>query len=392
MLKRINNWHLSILVIIVSVLSVFLLEHYALAQWTDPVALPGENNLTSIVLNPMVQDLNLNGFSIFDDNLLIDGRADDVISVANGGAICLNESGCITDWAEAGGASDLWRGSLTGDIYNANSGYVGIGTDTPNRYLHIKSAPDALPDALNAELDIQSGDNDYWAIYNDKDTNDLRFWNNNVPGDKNAITIANNGNVGLGTLFPVANLDVDAVAKPAIVGRASGGFPAVRGVNTAPGTADSSYLGQSVGVVGDAYWGVVGIGRMDGVYNESIGVYGMGNKAVRGMGAYGIYGEAVSGTYGDAVAGVYGRQGWGDAAGIFEGNLKVTRQTIAPTSPVYLQMDVLADTQSAPPAADCNEESEKGRMLYDWKNARLYICGREYGAAEAWYYVSLTKL
>ena len=30
---------------------------------------------------------------------------------------------------------------------------------------------------INAEIGIQSGNNNYWGIYHDNDTDDLRFWN-----------------------------------------------------------------------------------------------------------------------------------------------------------------------------------------------------------------------
>ena len=85
------------------------------------------------------------------------------------------------------------------------NGNVGIGITTPNRTLHVyKDAGD------NAEIDIQSvaGPNKHWGIYQDRATEDLRFWNDTVPGDKNALTITKNGNVGIGTSTPTANLEV----------------------------------------------------------------------------------------------------------------------------------------------------------------------------------------
>ena len=67
----------------------------------------------------------------------------------------------------------------------------------------------------NAEIALQSGNGttvkDKWSIYNNGiGTGDgsLRFWNTNVPGDKNALTILNNGNVGIGTASPQGILDV----------------------------------------------------------------------------------------------------------------------------------------------------------------------------------------
>lgn len=41
----------------------------------------------------------------------------------------------------------------------------------------------------------------------------LRFWNNSVPGDKNALTVLNSGNVGIGNIAPAEKLDVSGNGK-----------------------------------------------------------------------------------------------------------------------------------------------------------------------------------
>ena len=54
------------------------------------------------------------------------------------------------------------------------NGNVGIGTDTPNRAVHIyRSSGD------NAEIDLQSnaGANMHWGIYNERTSDELRIWN-----------------------------------------------------------------------------------------------------------------------------------------------------------------------------------------------------------------------
>lgn len=86
-----------------------------------------------------------------------------------------------------------------------DNGYVGIGTTAPNKLLHVyKDSGD------NAEIDIQSiaGANKQWAIYHDRATSDLRFWNNDISGEKNTLTLKNTGNVGIGTTGPDAKLHV----------------------------------------------------------------------------------------------------------------------------------------------------------------------------------------
>jgi len=41
-----------------------------------------------------------------------------------------------------------------------------------------------------------------------------------------------------------------------------------------------------------------------------------------------------------------------------------------------------------PPAADCDADSERGRMSIDTANNRLYICN---GASRGWDYIALTN-
>lgn len=50
----------------------------------------------------------------------------------------------------------------------------------------------------------------------------------------------------------------------------------------------------------------------------------------------------------------------------------------------YLQ---IASSNGAPPAADCDNDAERGRMTLDYANARLYVCN---GAARGWDYMALT--
>ena len=76
---------------------------------------------------------------------------------------------------------------------------------------------------VNAEVDIQSvaGTDKHWGIYNNRADNGLRFWNNDIAGEKNALTILNNGNVGIGTTGPGAKLEIAGQIK--ITGGTPGG-------------------------------------------------------------------------------------------------------------------------------------------------------------------------
>ena len=95
----------------------------------------------------------------------------------------------------------------TGELNIMNK--VGIGTTSPQHLLHLYETNG------NAELDIQSvsGANNHWAIYNERIGNSLRFWNNSAPGDKNVLTITDDGKVGIGATTPGTTLQVDGPVK-----------------------------------------------------------------------------------------------------------------------------------------------------------------------------------
>lgn len=97
-------------------------------------------------------------------------------------AVRFNSSG-VTQWSIGRGDSDELLSSSfyigTGSTGGANAklvinsdGYVGIGATAPNKQLHVKTA------SGNAEIDIQSGSSNYWGIYQDDATDELRFWHN----------------------------------------------------------------------------------------------------------------------------------------------------------------------------------------------------------------------
>jgi hypothetical protein len=115
---------------------------------------------------------------LLGDDLIISTKGVNRVEYASIKFATATGAGADTDWIELGA-----------NIYREN-GYVGIGTSAPNALLHIKT--DA---GTNAEINIQSGFENPWAIYHDENSEDLRFWNNDVPDDKHALKIENDGDV-----------------------------------------------------------------------------------------------------------------------------------------------------------------------------------------------------
>ena len=315
MFKRVNNWHLSVLVVIVSIFSLAVVQQYAEAQWQEPGALPGGTPANNLVVHPMIEDLQIGGqrligtyLNIDADNSLNDNK---ILSISDGMKLCLNDD-CIAAWPSTDGLwtdhlNGVWyadsvgigvepdqnynltlggatKGSLlqlkhglilntTGDllieasedVYFNNK--VGIGTNSPNKNLHILS-----PSGENAEIDIQSGSEAYWGIYQDETTADLRFWNGN-----NRVTFTDDGRVGIGTI----DIDSDAYLH----------------VDKGPG---ENY----------AAW--------------------------------------------------------------FNGNVILQHNTGEPYN--YLQIDHLSLGITTPPEEDCDGPVDKGRMIYSYANKQLHIC------------------
>jgi hypothetical protein len=378
MFKRITNWHLSILVVVVSVLSTLLVQQYVFAQWQDPTTEPGQSGSTNLVVTPMVTNLDLNGKTIVDTDFSLDpggtigleisgntwagyftgdvkvtgdldvasinGATPGSIWTENGTSIYYssgnvgigtNNPSSLLHLATKSGSLELSATGLSEtmetplNISSVNdivlqpnaatamtlkeSGYVGLGTTSPNKRLHVYEA------VGNAEIDIQSGSKvaGYWGIYQDATTSDLRFWSSD-----NKVTFTDEGYVGIGKISPTRMLDVE----------------------------------------GDGVTAVHGEVNASGIY----GVHGENNAdaGVLGEGLYGVRGEA-------AVAngvGIYGVQGSGAYAGYFAGTLRIVDSA---SDTGYLHLNSYDGT---PPATDCDSNDERGRMIWNYTDDELFIC------------------
>jgi hypothetical protein len=125
-------------------------------------------------------------------------------SVTNNNSLCSNTKKLIcligTGGETSNPATMAWQLDDTGQYVYRLEGSIGIGTTTPNRLLHLYSLGD------NAEIDIQSveGKDNHWGIFSDHNDNSLKFWQGS-----DRLTILANGKVGIGTVNPLEELEVN---------------------------------------------------------------------------------------------------------------------------------------------------------------------------------------
>lgn len=389
MFKRINNWHLSALVAIVSIFSLVLVQQYVTAQgWEDPVEVPGGTPANTIVLNPLNQDLQLNDYDIIGEDIIInsavDSDAEDVLVIQQG-RFCLGGV-CASDWSAAG----LWTKKVDpdDDIYYMNgnvaightstggatfsvegitggedllrlydggikkfsineSGDLAIGANLISNdasQLHIRTGS-----GENAEIAIQSGSNNHWAIYHDRigDTGvieDLVFWNADGPGGddpQNNVRFSTSGNItALGTICDSNGCIGGALADPLwiedsndnLTRTQSNVFLIEENETTLPAAAEGSgtrmvwYPDKSAfmaGTVSGVMWNSANIGDYSAAFGWSSGAYGdhsfVAGKAnfveptiIGPPTADGGWASVVSGGENNRVAGAYSTIGGGE--------------------------------------------------------------------------------
>jgi len=142
---------------------------------------------------------------------------------ASAGGLCLGAD-CKTAWSQVAGTASGWTDGGTSVYLSTLTDLVGIGTNAPNKQLHLKTATG------NAEMDIQSASQNYWALYHDITTEQLRFWNADFAGNVGA---------GVGNAFVIDNDGVVLAKTPSV----SDPDNAV----ATKGYVDAAILGGSIG-------------------------------------------------------------------------------------------------------------------------------------------------
>ncbi|MFC1540553.1 beta strand repeat-containing protein [Candidatus Margulisiibacteriota bacterium] len=108
----------------------------------------------------------------------------------------------------AGGAGGEWTASGD-DIYNSNSGNVGIGTTSPGWDLHVYRTGEQAEIMIQGDVAQQQSlvfrdTATRWTIYKPTSSTNLQFWD----GSNVVMALENGGNVGIGTTSPGQKLTV----------------------------------------------------------------------------------------------------------------------------------------------------------------------------------------
>jgi len=214
MLKKMNNYHIFILIVFIFILNTLLFKsiNTTFAQFTFPTKKPSEGTGSNIIVNPLQENLYLGGYSVIGDgNISIDG------DITSSGSVCGLNS-CLGDVTETLNdySDNLNKLRITSD------GNISVGTLPPiedsTNNLHI------YEESTSAKITIESGVNNHAGIHIGKlnvaenqqiystigfdEVHDSLIINNSGTFSDSHIAIDSSGNVGIGTIEPVGTMHI----------------------------------------------------------------------------------------------------------------------------------------------------------------------------------------
>ena len=145
------------------------------------------------------------------------------------GDICTDVGGvCLST---AGGGGGFWTENAN-DIYNNNTGNVGIGTMTPSAQLHLEGDSGSAAEIVLVHKGVGGSAGISFNVTNDPSNYAIKAYDNRLgfyigPPAKRRMTILPSGNVGIGTSDPLVQLQLEgdsgSAAEIALVHNGVGG-------------------------------------------------------------------------------------------------------------------------------------------------------------------------
>lgn len=258
---------------------------------------------------------------------------------------CNPNNETLIEWL--GAADDDWTGAGTGQMYATfPSDNVGIGTTTPQSRLHIDESLSTTFDAVKVTFDNNPG---------------FQTSGTGIKIDGAPLTVKG-ASIGVWSdTSKTAGPDLQRGSARSFLSIASGfflggQFEGIRGISEPNELANFDNNSQSTGLGGFFLAKPDGTLALDDTGTYWVGgVYGEVDGAIDHTPASGVVAGIIGVDNADGSAKSY--------AGYFKGDVRATE---------YVQ---LALTFGPPPAADCDEPSEMGRMKVDDSGGGfLYVC------------------